>query len=94
MTYFSNPSEVLAQAIQEDSNREQDWLWYAEQVENDVERCYCLERALYINPKNRSTQIRVTELRKASRPANGLRWNLILWIRGVFNRAINRSSPT
>jgi hypothetical protein len=44
------PSETLRRALDEGSNLVMDWMWYAEQMESDAERRYCLERALYINP--------------------------------------------
>jgi hypothetical protein len=46
----NNPSEMLRRALDEGSNMVMDWMWYAQQVESDGERRYCLERALYINP--------------------------------------------
>jgi ABC-type antimicrobial peptide transport system ATPase subunit len=45
-------SAVIQQALQEDSNRAMDWLWYAEHITNASEKRYCLERALHIDPKN------------------------------------------
>jgi hypothetical protein len=45
-------SAVLTQALAEDSNLELDWLWYAGQLEDVVERRYCLQRALHINPQS------------------------------------------
>ena len=41
---------TFAQALREDSNLEQDWLWFSTQVTEEKELRYCLERALYINP--------------------------------------------
>lgn len=52
---MSNPSAFLREQIQDDSNRELDWLWAASQVTQPEEIRYCLERALYINPMNRDT---------------------------------------
>ena len=48
-----NPSSPLQGAIVEDSNHLSDWLWYADQMDSDAERRYCLERALYIDPNDR-----------------------------------------
>lgn len=53
---ISNPSPFLRDRISEDSNYELDWLWSAKQVSVIEEVCYCLERALYINPDNIETQ--------------------------------------
>ena len=53
---ISTPSPFLRDQIHEDSNCELDWLWSAEQVIALEEIRYCLERALYINPKNHDTQ--------------------------------------
>ena len=52
----SSPSAFLREQIQEDSNRERDWLWAASQVTHPEEIRYCLERVLYINPKNHDTR--------------------------------------
>jgi hypothetical protein len=43
-------SHLFVQALHEDSNLEMDWLWYATNMIGDVERRYCLNRALDINP--------------------------------------------
>jgi len=40
----------FAQALHENSNLELDWLWYAANMTVETERCYCLQRALEINP--------------------------------------------
>jgi hypothetical protein len=52
----NNPSAFLRDRIREDSNYELDWLWSAKQVSEIEEICYCLERALYVNPDNTETQ--------------------------------------
>lgn len=54
-------SDLLTQAVRENSNHEFDWLWYASQTQSDVERHYCLARARYINPH--SEIVRTTEQR-------------------------------
>lgn len=46
----TNPSADFVQALQEDSNREDDWLYWASKVTARDEQMYCLERARYINP--------------------------------------------
>jgi hypothetical protein len=43
-------TQLFAQALHENSNLELDWLWYAANMTSDVERRYCLDRALTINP--------------------------------------------
>jgi hypothetical protein len=58
----SSPSALLREQIQEDSNRERDWLWAASQVTHPEEIHYCLERALYINPMNRDTRYALSKL--------------------------------
>ena len=67
MTSVSKPSEIFQQAVTENSNLEMDWLWFAQRVESEAERRYCLEKALYINPKNRDTARR---LARSSAPAS------------------------
>ena len=49
---LSTSSERFAVAVRKNSNLELDWLWLATQVTRDAERRYCLERALYINPRS------------------------------------------
>ncbi|MBL8161466.1 MAG: hypothetical protein JNJ61_05720 [Anaerolineae bacterium] len=58
-----NISALLMQAINDDSNLELDWLWYANQMTSSAERSYCLARALHINPDNRATQKELIVLR-------------------------------
>lgn len=55
-------SDLFVQAIADDSNRESEWLWYADSVTNSKEVRYCLERALHINPGNTSTVERLRSL--------------------------------
>ncbi|MBK8021061.1 MAG: hypothetical protein IPK19_06405 [Chloroflexi bacterium] len=56
MTAHNNHDQrvSLAQAIQEDSNHELDWLYFASMMTTAEEQRYCLERALHINPKSQS----------------------------------------
>lgn len=64
------PSAIFLEAVNEGSNRERDWLWYAEQMPGEGERRYCWERALYINPESRLAQRHLARLQKrAVRPA-------------------------
>lgn len=55
-------SELFSQAIQEDSNLETDWLWYAGRLERDDERCYCLQRAVQINPRSQPARRELARL--------------------------------
>lgn len=59
-----NLSAVLEDAIQEDYNRELEWLWVADIVPNAREREYCLRRALYINPTSRKARHGLNEIAK------------------------------
>lgn len=43
---------LFAQAVQESSNLELDWLWYATQMTDVAEQRYCLLQALEINPES------------------------------------------
>ena len=57
-------SSILEDAMQEDYNRELEWLWVAELVPNTLEREYCLRRALYINPTSLKAQQGLNEILK------------------------------
>ena len=59
---LSHPSEAFMQALLEDSNYENEWLYSATVTENPLEVRYCLERALYINPRNQHTAYRLSKL--------------------------------
>ena len=57
---------LFVQALHENSNLEMDWLWYAANMTGDVERRYCLNRALAINPQSslaRSAEKKISLLR-------------------------------
>src|SRR3954469_22707999 len=45
-------AQLFIQALHDNSNLELDWLWYATNMTGDVERRYCLNRALAINPQS------------------------------------------
>ena len=49
----TDPSIDFVKALQEDSNQEVDWLFWASKLTARDEQLYCLERALYINPNSR-----------------------------------------
>jgi hypothetical protein len=82
-----NPSETLREAISTDSNLSSDWLWYAGQLTSDSEQLYCYERALYIDPNDR-TALRALEaiFQKQTlsggnrRPVSGLVRSLQAWM--------------
>lgn len=60
-------SVLFQQALGEDSNRETDWLWLAQQDVDVDEQQYSLRRALYINPQSRQAHrelVRLTLARK------------------------------
>jgi hypothetical protein len=67
---IQTPSITLQQAINEDSNLEIDWLWFAEQMTDPAEIRYCLSRALYINPNSRAA---TAQLQALEQPAAGKR---------------------
>lgn len=62
--------ELLAQALRENWNHEQDWLWLSTMVTDEGARRYCLERALYINPQSEEAG---EELARLARRDNGRR---------------------
>jgi hypothetical protein len=55
-------SELMSKALMEDSNLEVDWLYYASRLDRVDERCYCLQRALDINPNNDWTRREIARL--------------------------------
>ena len=46
----AHAAELFAQALNEDSNLELDWLWYATKMTTTAQRRVCFQRALQINP--------------------------------------------
>ncbi|MDX1994000.1 MAG: hypothetical protein SF029_16565 [bacterium] len=62
---ITQPSALLRQAIEEGSNYALDWHWYAKQVSNPAEKCYCLERALFIDPRDSAASKQLKALNKA-----------------------------
>ena len=59
-------ADVFAQTLIDDSNHELDWLWAASQLTDVVQRRYCLEQALAINPNSELARRELTKL--ASKP--------------------------
>ena len=55
---------LFVQALHENSNLEMDWLWYAANMTGDVERRYCLNRALAINPQSSLARSALAKLPK------------------------------
>jgi len=80
-------SSVLEDAMQEDYNRELEWLWVADLVTSTREREYCLRRALYINPISRKAQHRLNEI--AKHHYHKKRHNHIPWVNYIFPRTIS-----
>ena len=63
----TTPSPLFAQVLREGSNYELAWLWAATQLTRSDEVRYCLERALYINPRSRAARLGLRELACAER---------------------------
>jgi hypothetical protein len=78
-------TKLFAQALHENSNLELDWLWYAANMTRDLERRYCLKRALEINPD--STLAR-RALAKLSQPAEATGESALL--SGIASAAADR----
>jgi hypothetical protein len=53
---------LFARALSENSNLEQDWLWLSTIVASEGELRYCLERALYINPRSQEARRELARL--------------------------------
>jgi hypothetical protein len=74
-------SAILQAAIIENSNYALDWMWYTEQVENDDERRYCFERALYIDPHNQDVLDALAALnRRQAKPVNHTEAAPLSWL--------------
>jgi hypothetical protein len=60
-----DPGDLLfIEAIEDDSNLEMDWLWFATKVTSNSQRQYCLQRALHINPHSRLAKRGLAQLRR------------------------------
>jgi hypothetical protein len=57
-------THLFAQALHENSKLELDWLWYAANMTSDIERRYCINRALAINPHSRLARSALAKLPK------------------------------
>lgn len=53
---------LFARCLREQSNLEQDWLWLSTMVTGEAELHYCLERALYINPRSEEARRELARL--------------------------------
>ena len=62
--FAARAAELFAQALQENSNLELDWLWYAANMTGAFERRYCLNRALAINPDSSLARSALAKLPK------------------------------
>ena len=58
-------TRLFGQALHENSNLELDWLWYAANMTCDLQRRYCLERALEINPHSSLARSALAKLASA-----------------------------
>src|SRR5688572_12680463 len=74
----------FVQALHENSNLEMDWLWYAANMTGDVERRYCLNRALAINPQSSLAGNALAKLPKHAQGAGEV---------AVLSRAASSSEP-
>jgi hypothetical protein len=83
---LTQPSEAFMEALIQDSNYENEWLYTATETQNTLEIRYCLERALYINPKNIHTAHRLAKL---NRQMNTVREEAPVEQRSFFNRITN-----
>jgi len=63
-------AHLFIQALHENSNLEMDWLWYAANMTSTVERRYCLNRALTINPHSDLARSALAKLPKRAQAAS------------------------
>ena len=54
--------QLFAQALQEDSRLELDWLWFASKMTSSAHQRYCLRRALEINPASETARRALAKL--------------------------------
>ena len=59
---------LFQQVLLADDRNERAWLWMSEVADSPIERIACIERALAINPDNKTTQLALETL-KAQLPA-------------------------
>ncbi len=70
----AGPGTPFARALQEDSNLEQDWLWFSTQVADEAELRYCLARALYIDAHSAEARRELDRLARRRLAAPPARW--------------------
>ncbi|MBK9745544.1 MAG: hypothetical protein IPO91_02080 [Chloroflexi bacterium] len=66
----TDPSIDFVKALQEDSNMEVDWLFWASKLTSRDEQLYCLERALYIHPNSREAADALRQLSQTTQSAH------------------------
>jgi len=59
-------TRLFAQALHKNSNLELDWLWCAANMTRDIERRYCLTRAIEINPHSSLARSALAKLPSAA----------------------------
>jgi|GEM_PF-4446616 len=57
-------SRLFQQALAENSQEHDVWLWYPGHMDAPLEKCYCLERALRLNPHNREITYQISRILK------------------------------
>lgn len=62
-------AHLFTQALRENSAIELDWLWYAAHMTGMIERRYCLNRALAINPQSSLARSALAKLPKQPQAA-------------------------
>ena len=77
-------AQLFIQALHENSNLEMDWLWYAANITGTVERRYCLNRALTINPHSSLARSALAKLPKPAQAAGEV---------AMLSRAAGASEP-
>jgi hypothetical protein len=65
----AHAARLFAQALHENSTLEMDWLWYAANMTSNIERRYCLNRALTINPQSSLARSALAKLPKQAQAA-------------------------
>ncbi len=66
VNHVTDPSADFVKALQEDSNQEADWLFWAARMTTREEQLYCLERARYINPSSTEAANGIRHLSRAA----------------------------
>jgi hypothetical protein len=77
-------THLFVQALHENSNLELDWLWYAANMTGAVERRYCINRALAINPHSSLARSALAKLPKQAQATSEV---------AALSRAAGSSEP-